>query len=44
MRSNPVVIGRIVFQNPAQMFLAEDNDVVQTLAPDRSDQPLRWRP
>src|SRR5258708_38085779 len=35
MRSNAVVIGRIVFQNPAQMFLAQDNDVVQTLA--RSD-------
>src|SRR5580692_4361817 len=40
MRSNAVVIGRIVFQNPAQMFLAQDNDVVQTLAPDRSDQPF----
>src|SRR5258707_11076081 len=40
MRSNAIVIGRIVFQNPAQMFLAQDNDVVQTLAPDRSDQPF----
>src|SRR5450759_76263 len=40
MRSNAVVIVRIVFQNPTQMFLAQDNDVVQTLAPDRSDQPL----
>ena len=40
MRSNAVVIGRIVFQNPAQVFLAQDNDVVQTLAPDRSDQPF----
>src|SRR6195256_6212468 len=40
MRSNAVVIGRIVFQNPAQMFLAQDNDVVQTLAPERSDQPF----
>src|SRR6266849_2518698 len=40
MRSNAVVIGRIVFQNPAQMFLAQNNDVVQTLAPDRSDQPV----
>src|SRR5476651_2601887 len=27
-------------ENPAQMLLAQDNDVVQTLAPDRSDQPL----
>src|SRR6202011_3678971 len=40
MRSNAVVIGRIVFQNPAQMILAQDNNVVQTLAPDRSDQPF----
>src|SRR5258707_7947836 len=24
MRSNAIVIGRIVFQNPAQMFLAQD--------------------
>jgi hypothetical protein len=45
MRSSAVVIGRMVFQNPAQMFLAQDflaqdNDVVQTLAPERSDQPF----
>src|SRR5450759_924812 len=40
MRSHAVIIVRIVFQNPTQMFLAQDNDVVQTLAPDRSDQPL----
>src|ERR1700676_4104505 len=40
MRSHAVVIVRIVFQNPTQMFLVQDNDVVQTLAPDRSDQPL----
>src|SRR5882724_4170258 len=40
MRSSAVIIVRIVFQNPTQMFLAQDNDVVQTLAPDRSDQPF----
>src|SRR3981189_2553908 len=40
MRSHAVVIVRIVFQNPTQMFLVQDNDVVQTLAPDRSDQPF----
>src|SRR4029077_14523079 len=40
MRSNAVVIGRIVFQNSAQMCLAQDDDVIQTLAPDRSDQPF----
>src|ERR1700716_3518256 len=33
-------IVRIVLQNPTQIFLAQDNDVVQTLAPDRSDQPF----
>src|SRR6266849_8733670 len=40
MRSHAVVIVRIVFQNPTQMFLVQDNDVVQALAPDRSDQPF----
>src|SRR5882757_3258268 len=40
MRSHAVVIVRIVFQNPTQMFLVQDNDVVQTLASDRSDQPF----
>jgi hypothetical protein len=30
----------IRFEDPAQMHLAQDNDVVQTLAPDRSDQPF----
>jgi hypothetical protein len=40
MRSDAVVIIGVKFQNPAQMFLAQDNDVVQTLAPDRSDQPF----
>src|SRR3984893_11512657 len=40
MRSNAIVIGRIVFQKAAQMFLAQDNDVVHTLAPDRPDQPF----
>src|ERR1700737_2094697 len=40
MRAGPIVIVRIVFQNPAQMCLAQNNDVIQTLAPDRSDQPL----
>jgi hypothetical protein len=40
MRSNAVVIVHIIFQNPAQMFLARDNDVVDALAPDRSDRPF----
>jgi hypothetical protein len=40
MRSNSVVVGRIVFQNSAQMCLAQDDDVIHTLAPERSDQPF----
>src|ERR1035437_121138 len=40
MRSHSAIIVRIVFQNPTQMLLTQDNDVVQTLAPDRSDQPF----
>src|SRR5664279_6549740 len=40
MRSHAVIIVRIVFQNPTQMLLAQDNDVFQRLAPDRSDQPF----
>src|SRR6266404_2216687 len=40
MRSDAVVIVSIGFQNPAQMCLAQNNDVIQTLAPGRSDQPL----
>jgi hypothetical protein len=34
-----VVIG-VRFQNATQMRLAQDDDVVHTLTPDRSDQPL----
>src|ERR1700757_3961002 len=40
MRSEIVVIVGVTFQSSAQMRLAEDNDVVQTLTPDRSDQPF----
>src|SRR6266478_10242020 len=40
MRSDAVVVASVRFQNPAQMCLAQDNDVVQTLTPDRSDQPF----
>jgi hypothetical protein len=28
------------FQNPAEMCLAQNDDVIQTLTPDRSDQPF----
>jgi hypothetical protein len=40
MGSDTVVIVGIKFEYPAQMRRAQDNDVVQTLAPDRSDQPF----
>src|SRR5258707_3999809 len=40
MRSDVVVIACVRLQNLAQMHLAQDDDVVHTLAPDRSDQPF----
>jgi hypothetical protein len=40
MGSDTIVIVGIKFEYLAQMRLAQDNDVVQTLAPDRSDQPF----
>src|SRR5580704_10551868 len=40
MRSDVIVIVGVGFQDPTQMDLAQDNDVVQTLTPDRSDQPF----
>jgi hypothetical protein len=40
MRSDGVVVSGIGNLNPAQMRLARNNDAVQTLAPDRSDQPF----
>src|SRR5258706_2535791 len=40
MRSDVVVIACVRLQNLAQMRLAQDNDVVHTLTPDRSDQPF----
>src|SRR3979490_1921560 len=40
MRSDAIVIVGVGFQDPTQMHLAQDNDVVHTFTPDRSDQPL----
>src|ERR1700733_2216138 len=40
MRSVAIVIVGVGFQNSAQMRLAQDNDVVHKVAPDRSDQPF----
>ena len=38
--SRVVVIASVRFQNLTQMCLAQDNDVVHTVTPDRSDQPF----
>src|SRR5476651_846970 len=40
MRSDVVVVTSIRSQDPAQMRLTQNNDVVHTLTPDRSDQPF----
>src|SRR5471030_343705 len=40
MRSDAIIIVGLGFQDPTQMHLAQDNDVVHTLTPDRSDQPF----
>jgi hypothetical protein len=40
MRSDVIVIVGVGFQDPTQMHLAQDNDVVHTFTPDRSDQPF----
>src|SRR6202163_2815432 len=40
MCSDAIVIVGVGFQDPTQMHLAQDNDVVHTFTPDRSDQPF----
>src|ERR1700736_6032570 len=40
MRSDVVVVTGVRFENPTQMRLAQNNDVVHTFTPDRSDQPF----
>jgi hypothetical protein len=40
MRSDAIVIVGVGFQDPTQMHLVQDNDVIHTLTPDRSDQPF----
>src|ERR1700726_2689730 len=40
MRSDAIVIVGVGFHDPTQMHLAQDNDVVHTFTPDRSDQPF----
>ena len=38
VRPRLILVESVRFQNPAQMRLAQDNDVVRTFTPDRSDQ------
>jgi hypothetical protein len=40
MRSGVIVIASIGSQDSAQMRLAQDDEMIHTLAPDRSDQPF----
>jgi hypothetical protein len=40
MRSDIIVIASVGSQDPAQMRFTQDNEMVHTLAPDRSDQPF----
>ena len=41
MRPDFIVIVSVGEKDPAQMGLAEDDDVIEAFPPDRSDQPLR---
>src|ERR1700676_439795 len=40
MRSEAIIIAGVGFQDPTQMHLAQDDEMVHALAPDRSDQPF----
>jgi hypothetical protein len=40
MRSHMVVVGSIGLEDPAQMVLAQDHDVIQALPANRADQPF----
>jgi hypothetical protein len=41
MRASPVIVGEVAGQDAAQVAFAENQNVIQTLAPDRADEPLR---
>ena len=40
MRSDTVVGAGVRFQNATEVRLAQDNHMIDTLAPDRADQPF----
>src|SRR5260370_29664955 len=39
--TRPVVVREVASQGAAQLSFAKDEDVIQTLTPDRADEPLR---
>ena len=41
MRSDVVIVGGISGEDPAQMGVAEDDEVIEAFPSDRADQPLR---
>jgi hypothetical protein len=41
VRPDVVVVIGVTLQNLPQMSLAQDDEVIEALAPDRSDQPFR---
>jgi len=41
MRASPVIVGEVAGQDAAQVAFAENQNVIQTLAADRADEPLR---
>ena len=43
MRASPVIVGEVAGQNAAQVAFAENQNVIQTLASDRADEPLGER-
>ena len=41
--ASPVVVREVAGQDAPQVLFAEDENMIQTLAPDRADEPLRER-
>ena len=39
MRASPAIVGEVAGQDAAHVAFAEDQNVIQTLAPDRADEP-----
>ena len=43
VRARPVVVGEVGTKDLSEMALVENNDVVQTISPDRADYPFDER-